>query len=1159
MKIRASVLLVLICVCCVQVRAQLPSNSRCSTRIIDSVVCRIDTLPIIPETFTLSGLDPSEYHVDFVTSTLVLYDENLVGRLVTCSYRVFSFDFSQSIKHKSTDLILPRLIHDPDSRQLISISPMPSNTIFDSQLQGTGSVSRSVSVGNNQNFVLDAHLNLQLSGKLSPDVEILANITDENLPVQPEGNTRYIKDFNKVFLQLKYKDILKVNAGDIEFASPDNTYFFQVTRQFLGLNLQVDTRFDSVNKMSNRVGGGITKGKYVRNVITPIHGVQGPYKLYGEQNETNIVVLSASEQVYLDGVLLTRGQDNDYVIDYNLGEVTFTAKHLITSESRIIINFEYSDQYYSRYNLYTSNSFVHERNHRLMLDVNFFHEQDMKRQSIMPELSQEQMLFLSGIGDQIGAAQTATATLISDVVGNEVLYHQVDTIVDGRIYRVFVYAEDSKDSVYRVSFSHVGHKAGNYVLSMSTVNGKLYQWVAPVNGEPQGDYEPVQLLNTPKQHDLATIGMTYSLRERFKVNAEFGFSYQDDNLFSKLDDGDNVGLAGKITLSYQTPLKIKAKRDSLWKYMFALQYEFVHQNFSPFNSFREVEFFREYNLESDYSAHTSEQIWQFSTGFVHPDCGATKLTVNGLNRFGDVFALRSAVISNHHFKGWHWQAGTSFLTSRDAVQTTDFLKSGNDFSKVISKVRIGVRDNLEYNVFRLSQERTLRDNSYAFNEAIFYLTNSDSTGYDYHFLVKNRVDAVAYQNVLSLNAVAHEAQASLAFSRWKHNRLNATLTYRYDKLRDTARNFVGEHNFVGSLDYAGNFWKGAVNLGLYYETGNGREQKRTYTFLRVAAGQGTHVWNDYNHNGIEELEEFELAVFQNEADYVKVWLTTNEYVQTTNNAATASLQLRPANIWRGEQGFRAFLSRFTNVTHLRVSQKNQLHNRWQALNPFHFHTPDSLLFSQTLNFKNSLTFALPTNYFSADYTVMFNRAKNMLYYGLQSDQLSHQRLTLRTNPVRWLTISTMYTRSMKDNRTQYMLSRNFQILSHVLENAVTLNLKCNLSMTALCAMTYKLNLLSAEKTNMYQARLDADYRMREKGTVQLSVQYVKVFYNTTLLDNTLSYEMLDGLSVGDNFLWNFSYQTKLFEFLQLNVQYEGRLTDSGRLIHTGYLQLKAFF
>lgn len=1138
--------------------AQIASQPRFVARSADSSVIVLDSLSILPETFTLVGLDTSEYALDFVTATLYVKKPSAIGKGFSCSYRTFSLNFARKFSHKSTDLVLPRLAPDAAVHQFVALPSETAPTIFDSQLQGAGSISRAVTVGNNQNFALDANLNLQLSGYLAPDLEILANITDENRPLQPEGNTRYVKDFNKVFIQLKYKDRLRLSAGDIELRSPGNSYFFQLNRQFLGLDCQINSRIDSVNSFSNRVGGGVTKGKFVRNVITAIHGVQGPYKLSGEQNETHIVVLAASEKVYLDGVLLTRGQDNDYTIDYNLGEITFTPKHLISAENRIIVTFEYSDQYYSRFNVFTVNEFHHERNDRLRLAVDLFHEQDLKRQSIMPELTDEQMIFLSGIGDRISTAACSSAVPVADALPNEVLYHRRDTIVDAVVYSpVYVYAGNSRDSVYRLTFSYVGSNAGDYILSKNTTNGKLFQWVAPVNGVPQGDYAPVQMLATPKQNDLLSVAASYTPNKLLTLRAETAFSYADNNLFSKTDDHDNAGLACKLNVALRTPLKKAA--DTLWTYDLALDYEWVHKNFSPLETFRSIEFFRDYNLENDYSSAFSEQILQLSTGFSHPSKGTSAYTLNWLLQFRNLYALRNELSSHHKFKGWNLNTNTAFLVSRDRIQATDFLKSMNDFSRSFSKVKIGVKDNIEYNAFRLSTTHALRENSYAFNEAMLYFSSADSSKCDFNFQVKNRLDAMANGNVLSLNAIAYETQASFQMSQWKHHRLKATAIYRNDQVRNLQRDFVSEHNFVGNVDYAANFWKGALSFNMYYEVGSGLEQKKSYAFLQVAAGQGTHVWNDYNGDGIEDLDEFELAAFQAEANYVKVWLATNEYVNTYNNAANASLQLRPANVWRKHKGFRGFLSKWSNVTTLRTSQKNTGVRIGQAINPFGFHLPDSAVVANSFNLKNTLAFALPSNYFSAEYVAVSNQAENLLYYGLESVKLNQQQLILRSAPHKILTIKTIYSRSMKDNNSQYLSSHNFQILSHLLDNSLTVNLKCNLSMTALWSMNYKRNFLSGEKANLYKADFNADYRMRERGTLSLALQYVRVLYNAADISNSLSYEMLDGLTVGHNFLWNLSYQTKLFDYLQLALHYEGRLTNDNVLIHSGTIQLKALF
>lgn len=1135
--------------------SQSSSNLRFGRIVLHTQTTVLDSLSLVPGSLHLEGLDSINYSINYISSTLFLYDSSYIGKELNYSYRVFEFNFSKQLSHKSISLISPKSEHyapyiiAPSSEEL-------STFLYDPSLQSSGSIARGISIGNNQDFALNSSLNLQLSGQLTEDLNIIANITDKNIPIQPEGNTRIIQDFNKIFIQLNYLNQFSLNAGDIEIHSPDN-FFLKVNKNLLGMTFSSSVQIDSINHLTNVIGGGINKGKFTRNTITPIQGIQGPYQLKGNQNEIHIMIIAGSERVYLDGQLLTRGRENDYSIDYNTGEITFSSQHLITTEKRIIVEFEYSNYAYSRYSLFSYNSFRHERINKLKLNVNFYHEQDLKNRSIQPELTPSQMQYLSTIGNNISDAFYHGVDRVA-YNSNEILYKKTDTLVNGIRYSdIYIRTTSPNDECYRIRFSYMGNNKGNYILSVASANGRVFQWAPPIEGVPQGNYEPIILLATPRLQQMGTIGAEIQLSTHSNIKAEIALSNYDQNSFSSEDDEHNVGFAGKINYLFTKELLTKKKHNWLWKNRF--DYEFIHKNFQPIETFRPIEFSRIYNLDEDYSKNYSEQMIQFSSELSQADIGNITYQINYFSRNPELNVLRNELQSSAKYQGFLINTKSSYLYSEDKIQRTYFVNTDNAFAKEFKHIEIGIKENLEYNLFRLQQNSTLRPNSYAFNDLKLYLKNSNTRNYIYQISYKNRIEhTIKEATTLSLHSIINEAQSSFEITQIKNQRFRGNATYRNTALKDSNSKFNRENHFIGSLEYSGKFFKNALTLATFYEAGSGLEQKRSYSFLKVLDGQGTHIWIDYNGNGIEELNEFEIAVFRDEANYVKIILTSNEYINTYNNQFSQTIGLYPGAVWRNKTHFRKFLSQFSNLTTFRVSQKNTIQNNFNAFNPFHFNIKDSLLINQNLNFKNTFSFNQHASYFGIDFIIQRNQMKNLLYYGFERNQLNTEEILITGNPHQTLNISTHYTHSLKSNQSEFFESRNYRIESHQINNSILIQLRSKLFFTLIYQYQRKNNIFSKEKAKKHQIEFNTTYRMPERGNIMAEIRYMYIRYNDTE-NNSLAYEMLEGLQNGKNLHWRLTYQSYIGKFLEIDFQYEGRGTEGNRTIHNGSIQMRAHF
>jgi hypothetical protein len=1072
------------------------------------------------------------------------------------SYRVFPFSFSKSYANKDISIM------EPDEEGIVNPfiykqSRQGTDIFRTDGLNKSGSISRGVSFGNSQDVVVNSSFNLQLSGKLGKEIEVLAAITDNNVPIQPEGNTQQLQEFDKVFIQLKYKSSSLI-AGDFELTRP-KSYFMNLFKRaqggefFSSFDLGKDKEKNW--KMDVTFAGAVAKGKFARNNIQGEEGNQGPYKLKGNDGETYIIVLAASEKVFIDGELLTRGEDFDYVINYNTGEITFTPSILITKEKRIVVEFEYAERDYARSMFFLSSGVT---NDKLNVRVNAFSEQDLKNQPLQQDLSEEQKALLGSVGDSIDQALWPDIDS-SGFTGDEIRYKMVDTLVNNILYdSVFIYSTNPDSAVYKLGFSLVGEGKGNYQLVRSDANGRVFAWTAPLNGIPQGNYAPVQLLVSPKKSQMVTLGLDYTFSENSKITSEFSVSNYDLNTFSDIDNADNTSMA--MVLAYDQKNRIGKNTEDPWKLISGARYEFVKKQFAPIEPYRSVEFNRDWNidhLENDENQHQGS----VSVGIANAKHGSASYHFSLLDNGSEYKGNMNSLMADMNTAGFFLKFNGSLLNTSQIDYNTQFLRHKADISKKFKWITLGLREEAELNTFRDNKTDSLTQASFSYNQWEAYVNNGDSAINKFTVFYKQRSDNKVRMNSLQASTFAREAGTNMLFNKNPANRLSLTLTYRNLEIKDSAlTDAEPEKVIVGRVEYFLKLFKGAISFNTYYEVGSGLEQKQSFSYLKVPSGEGVYTWIDYNGDGIEQLNEFELAAYKDQANYIRVFTASNEYTKIYTNQFRESFSLVPAAVWSNKTGILKFLTRFQNQTVFRIEHKTSTEDLNIAYNPFipERNIPDTALISMNSSFRNTLYFNKTNPVYGMDISLQSNRNKAYLVNGFETRSVVQGDANLRWNFYDSFTMRMKASQGIKSNKSEFFSSKDYDIDYYELKPELSYQPGPVLRMSLHFRYRDNLDKNSDVRSIIRDLGAEVNYRIVNKGTLLVQASYIDISF-TGDENSSLGFVMLEGLQTGKNGTWNVSYQQDISNHLQLSLVYDGRKSPEIPIVHVGSLQLRAYF
>ena len=1074
-------------------------------------------------------IDTSYYKVDFQTSKLIFKNNYVSQDSLTIRYLKFPDFLTKTYSIYDQNRVVP---NEAGNLYTVKRDNLKIFKPFDG-LNTSGSITRGITVGNNQNSTVNSNLDLQITGKISNKVSLRASIQDSNIPLQDGGYSQTLDEFDQIFIEL-FSDKWNIRAGDL-FLENRHSKFLNFNKKVQGLSTKF-TFGTPKNKTEVFASGAVVRGQYAKSSFTGQEGNQGPYKLRGNNGELYVLVISGSERVFVNGLLLKRGENNDYVIDYNAGEIIFTSLFPITSEMRIVIEYQYSDRNFTRFVTYGGATHQTEK---WSIGGFVYSENDVKNQPLQQNLSAEQVEILKNAGDD-STLMTAPSAYEDSYSENKILYKK--TIVGTT--EVFEYSNNPTDVLYNVKFSLVGNNLGNYNLSNNSAVGKIYQYIAPLAGIPQGNYEPIVRLIAPTKIQIATVLGSFNPSEKTAVDFELGVSNNDLNLYSKLDDKNNKGIATKINAK-QRLFSGKFNLDAF------ANYQLVQQNFKTIERLFNIEFNRDWNLTT---ISGNQSLLVSGLNFDFKEKGFAKYQLEKLDFSGNFSGTRHIIQGIFKQKNIVIQQNSSYLKSSGTVSNTNFLRNQTRVKYHFKKNWIGGSFNLEDNQEKLVATNQFSTLSQRFSEYGAFVGRGDSTK------VYAEIGYLHRKNDSLLSGILQRVNTSNSYyfksKLIQNQKTNLSLFVNYRRLVFTDLTKPSEPSLNSRLLYSDNFFKQFIQTTVAYETASGTIAQQEFTYLEVNQGQGVYMWNDYNGNGIQELQEFEIAAFPDQAKYVRVFLPNQIFVKTHQNKYSQSITLNPSR-WLNEKGFKKLLSYFYNQTSFMLDRKIVRNSDNFNLNPFSS-SEDNLLGLNT-SFRNSLFYNRGKQRHSVTYTFLKSRVKNLLSIGSQenssnSNQLQYAHLVKKT----WL-FNFDTTQSNSQSISDNYASRNFELNSYSLEPKVSYLFSNNKSLSLFFEYKNKENTINLQET-LKQQRFGISFNYSSDKKFTASGEFS--LYNNDFLGNQLSpvaFQMLEGLQAGKNSTWRLLLQKNLTQYLDININYQGRKSDTSNTIHTGNVQLRAFF
>lgn len=1136
-------------------------------------------------------LDSTRFRIDHQNGIIYLRYLFLDGEPHTLEVRYRTLPFQFKSEYARRELIAPMdsLTSDTVAQVVTTVRRAQVDDLFEgTKLRKSGSIVRGVTVGSNQDLNVNSGFRLQLEGELADGVEVSAALTDENTPIQPEGNTQTIQEFDRVFVEVRSKNAT-ATLGDFNLDLTE-TEFANLSRRLQGGKVEGRYDFGVVNTEA-LLGFAVSRGRFAINNFNGLDGVQGPYRLTSPEGRTFIVVLAGSERVYVDGVLQTRGQNNDYIIEYGTGEIFFQPRRLITAQSRIVVDFQFTERIFPR-NFLASKIKTDWFKGKLSLQTSYLSESDDENAPIDFNLTEAQRKIIANAGaNRFLANDTSAFVGVSDAGVPRGGYVRVDTLVNGQPIQIFRFVgQGVSGAVWSPSFSLVSQGQGSY----RRVSFGIFEFV----GEGQGNYVPFRLLPIPTAQNVIDFGIKASPLESLTFDAEGAVSDNDLNKLSTLDDASRRGTAYKFGLTF-APKTLTLFGRNYGRLELNASQRFTDAQFAFIDRPLPVEFERDFNLiDFDgrplFMAQTSERLRNASIFY------APNNTVQLRYSFGD--ARRDTLFSSTR-QTLDVQARKDSLgkiaynaayTKSQNAQTNEralwLRQQGQVELQFFSTTAFTIIPFLNFE--RSSKQTrsisadTLRPDSHEILDlvggtrlpAFFGQVATISLGYRTDKLFDSQVLGGAQLIPASIARTLMLDWKLLPLEEWLAQ-LNFTNRLRTFSTRFKEKGNLDAETFLLRFQVRYTPLRAAIEAEWFYDVQTEKAARTERQFFVVPNGAGNYIWRDRNGNGFKEFDEFTPIAFIGDVgddtlQYILRTFPSDELFPTIDLKTSFRLRMRPSRIIREKTTFvRSLLAALSSETLLRVEERSTETD----LRSIYL-----LNFSKFLNDQTTLVgnFTVQQDLFLFENEITNARFRFQQRTSQNQFSLGVEKRLFAERSVRFVTrigyelgfelnlIST-YNRSRAGGglagTSIVETGRQFEIHSVSVSPDISYRPFQDLEFGIRVLFEQRIDERPAQtlggvsaKANINSQQLRSTYSFRGKGRLNAQLERLQTTLRDADFFNAV-FELTGGNAIGTSVIWRLDADYRISNYITASGGYDGRALPIGRTIHTARAEVRAVF